>query len=276
MTSPSRSTTYTLDRPGAAPGAAPADVLVDETGTGRPYLLLHGGAGPFSVQSFAERLAGQGDAAVLVPTHPGFNGTPRPGDVTDPRALAVLYVSLLEHLDLTGVIVVGNSLGGWIAAEIAALGSPRVAGVVIVNGVGLDVPDHPVADFFSLTLDQLTDLSYHDPERFRLDPAALTGRQKALLGGNRQAIALYGGQTMTDPTLAGRLAGVRVPTLVLWGRSDRIAGPAYGEAYAAAIPGARYQPLERSGHLPQLETPDTTLAAVRDFAALRAPVEPDR
>jgi pimeloyl-ACP methyl ester carboxylesterase len=227
---------------------------------------LHGGAGPASVLPFAAHLAAQRPARVLVPTHPGFNGTRRPAGIVDVRALATLYVSLLEQLDLHDVTVVGNSIGGWIAAEIAVLNSPRVCGVVIINGVGIHVPAHPVADFFSLTLDQLTELSYHDPDRFRLDPTTVTDRQKALMGGNRQAIAHYGGETMTDPGLAGRLAQVTVPTLVLWGESDRIAGPDYGRAYAAAISTARYQPLQRAGHLPQIETPAATLAAVWDFA----------
>jgi pimeloyl-ACP methyl ester carboxylesterase len=255
-------TTHTLHRT----DAAPVDLTIDEVGTGRPVLLLHGGAGPASVLPFASHLAAQRSARVLVPTHPGFNGTPRPADITDVRALARLYVTLLDQLDLHDVTVVGNSIGGWITAEIALLASPRIASVIIINGVGVDVPDHPVADFFALTLDQLTELSYHDPDRFRLDPATITDRQKALMGANRQAIALYGGQTMTEPTLAGRLAQVTTPTLVLWGQSDRLATPDYGRAYAAAIPGARYQPLDQAGHLPQIETPDATLAAVWDFA----------
>jgi pimeloyl-ACP methyl ester carboxylesterase len=254
--------TYMLTRDGAA---TPVELTIDESGSGRPVLLLHGGAGPFSVLPFVAHLRAQHSARVLVPTHPGFNATPRPDDVASVRALAAVYVALLDSLDLNDVIVVGNSIGGWIAAEIAALGSPRVSNVVIVNGVGIDVPGHPVADFFSLSFDELTERSYYEPDRFRLDPAVLDERQKAVMGGNRQAIAVYGGQGMTDPTLAGRLAHVSVPTVVLWGQSDRIADAFYGRAFAAAIPGARYEPLEQSGHLPQIETPERTAAAIWDF-----------
>lgn len=262
-TTGTQTTTHTVTRTGST---SPVDLTVAEAGTGRPFLLLHGGAGPASFLTFAADLARQRPARAIVPTHPGFNGTPRPDGVADVRALADLYVALLDRLDLTGVTVVGNSIGGWIAAEIALLASPRVGGVVIMNATGIVVPGHPVADFFALSLDELTDLSYHDPSRFRLDPATVSERQKAIMGTNRQAIAVYAGRTMTDPTLAARLAGVTVPTLVLWGQSDRVVDPAYGRAYAAAIPGARYQPLERSGHLPQLETPDLALSAVWDFA----------
>ncbi|UQU61749.1 alpha/beta hydrolase [Couchioplanes caeruleus] len=245
-------------------------VTLHESGSGHPFLLLHGGAGPVSVAGFADRLAAARPARVLVPTHPGFNGTPRPGDLTDVPGLARLYAGLLEERGLTGVTVVGNSIGGWIAAEMAALASPRVSSVVIVNGVGLEVPGHPVADFFSLSMDQLADLSYHEPDKFRMDPASLPEAQKALMAGNREAIARYAGRTMTDPTLAGRLATVGVPVLVLWGQSDRIVDPAYGRAYAAAIPTATYRPLENTGHLPQIETPEQTLNAVWDFAGEHA------
>lgn len=263
--------TYTVTRPGST---TPVDLTVDEAGTGHPFLLLHGGAGPVSFLPFAAELAGQRPARAIVPTHPGFNGTPRPDDIADVRALADLYGALLEQLDLGDVTVVGNSIGGWIAAEIALLASPRISSVVIMNGAGIDVPGHPVADFFALSLDELTDLSYHDPSRFRLDPAIVTERQKAIMGTNRQAIAVYAGRTMTDPTLAARLAGVTVPTLVLWGQSDRVVDPDYGRAYAAAIPGARYQPIQQAGHLPQLETPALALAAIWDFADQHATTRP--
>jgi pimeloyl-ACP methyl ester carboxylesterase len=266
-------TTHTLTRPGST---TPVELTVDDIGTGRPFLLLHGGAGPVSFLPFAAALAEQRPARVLVPTHPGFNGTPRPADVADVRALADLYVALLDRLDLRDVAVVGNSIGGWLAAEIALLASPRITSVVIMNGAGIAVPGHPVADFFSLTIDELTDLSFHDPSRFRVDPAALTEQQKAIMGGNRQAIAVYAGRTMTDPTLAGRLARVTVPTLVLWGQSDRVVDPEYGQAYAAAIPGARYQPLHQAGHLPQIETPAAALTAIWDFADRHTATRPTR
>ncbi|GHF43258.1 pimeloyl-ACP methyl ester carboxylesterase [Amycolatopsis bartoniae] len=239
----------------------------EDFGSGRPFLLLHGGAGPVSVASFGAHLAERRPARVLVPTHPGFNGTPRPDDIADAQALAQLYADLLEEQDLTDVTVVGNSLGGWIAAEMALLNSPRVAGVVIMNGVGITVPGHPIADFFSLTLPEVAELSYHEPDRFRIDPSTFTDAQKAAMAANRETLAVYAGKGMEDPTLAGRLAAVTVPTLVLWGQSDRMVDPDYGRAFAEAIPTATYRPLEGTGHLPQLETPDLALDAVWEFAA---------
>jgi pimeloyl-ACP methyl ester carboxylesterase len=164
---------------------------------------------------------------------------------------------------------VGNSIGGWIAAEMALLHSPRVSAAVLADAAGIEVPGHPVADFFSLTLDQVAQLSYYDPDKFRIDPASLPPAVQAAMPGNRASLAAYAGTTFADPTLAGRLADITVPTLVLWGEADQICDPDYGRAYAAAIPTAQFRLLRRTGHLPQLETPGQLLDAVWDFAALR-------
>src|SRR5437879_1447906 len=130
-------------------GIGPVEVTVTERGQGRPYLLLHGGAGPQSVTGFADLLAGSAPARVLPPVH----------------------------------------------------------------------------------------------------PATLPPERQEVMAGNRAALARYGGASMTDPSLRVRLGGVRVPTLVLWGESDGIAGPEYGRAFAAAIPGARFQLLTATGHV---------------------------
>jgi pimeloyl-ACP methyl ester carboxylesterase len=247
-------------------GVGPVRVTVDDLGEGQPFLLLHGGGGPVTVAGFAELLAASRPARVITPVHPGLGGTPRPEALHTVRDLAALYVALLDQLDLSDVTVAGNSIGGWIAAEIALLGSARLSGAVIINAVGIAVPGHPVADFFSLTLDQVFQLSYHNPEPFRIDPATLPPAAQAIAAGNRAALAVYAGTSMIDPGLAGRLAAAKVPALVLWGDSDQIVDPDYGRAYAAAIPTARFQLLKDTGHLPQLETPDQVLDAIWEFA----------
>lgn len=242
----------------------PVDLTYTAYGTGRPLLLLHGGAGPQSVTGFAERLAADG-FRVLVPIHPGFEGTPRPEPLTTISGLARLYAAFLTELDLTGVTVAGNSIGGWITAELALLGSPRVAGVVLVDAVGLDLPEAPVADFFSLTMDEVADLSYANPDAFRIDPAKLPPERQAAMAGNRGALQTYGGTAMTDPTLLGRLPAAAAPALVVWGAADRIVPPEHGKAYSDALPDAKLVVIEDAGHLPQLETPGKLQDLITEF-----------
>jgi pimeloyl-ACP methyl ester carboxylesterase len=247
-------------------GIGPVEVTITDYGSGQPFLLLHGGAGLASVSGFAEKFAAAHDVRVLVPTHPGFGGTARPESLGSIPGLAALYNTLLDQLDVQDVTVIGNSIGGWITAEIALLKSPRVSGIVLIDAVGIEVPGHPVADFFSLTMDQVVARSFHNPEPFRVDPTTLPLAAQAIAAGNRAAIAAYAGTSMTDPTLAGRLGTLEIPTLVLWGDSDGIVDIDYGRAYAAAIPMARFQLLPATGHSPQLETPDQVDRAVWDSA----------
>ena len=246
-------------------GIGPVPVSLTERGEGSPILLLHGGAGPQSVAGFADLTAQQASVRVITPTHPGFGGTPRPERLTSVGGLAKVYVALLDELGIDHVTVVGNSVGGWITAEMALLGSPRIDRIVLVDAVGVDVPGHPVVDFFTLTLDQVADLSYHNPDAFRIDPSTMSPEQQAGMVGNRAALAVYGGE-MVDPGLAARLSSVTVPALVLWGDSDRIVDPDYGRAFADAIPGAAFTLLPATGHVPQIETPDQLLHAIADFA----------
>jgi len=246
------------------------EVTLTERGPGHTFLLLHGGGGPQTVAGFADLLAGTREARVITPIHPGFAGTSRPDALANVRDLATLYVGLLDELDLFDVTVVGNSIGGWIAAEMALVGSKRVSGAVLVDAGGIEVPGHPAADFFSLTMDQVAQLAYYNPDKFRIDPSALPPAAQAVMAANRAALAVYGGTSMTDPGLLARLAEVAVPVLVVWGEADQMTDQEYGRAYAAAIPGAQFLLLRGTGHLPQIETPDQLLPVVWDFAASNA------
>ncbi|MFB7506364.1 alpha/beta fold hydrolase [Streptomyces broussonetiae] len=261
MTNTARTLTLTLES-----GDVDLAYSVDERGEGRPFLLLHGGGGPQTVAGFAGFLAEQRPAHVITPVHPGFGGTARPGWLSDVPTLAQVYVRLLDELGLSDVTVVGNSIGGWIAAEMALLGSDRISGVVLVNAAGIHVPGHPVADPFTLTPAELSALSFHDVETFRIDPSTFSDEQRAAAIANRAALQVYSGpHAMADPTLRERLAKVTHPVLVAWGESDQVTDTVYGRAFAAAIPGARFELLLRTGHMPQIETPGQLLTAIWDF-----------
>lgn len=242
-------------------------LTIDEYGSGRPALVLHGGGGPATVTGLAGHLAGS--RHVLLPTHPGWNGTARPAWLGDVPALAGLYLDLLEAEGHRDVVVVGSSLGGWVAAEMAARDrAGLVGGLVVIDTVGILVEDHPMVDFFALDPRGVAEHSYHDPERFSIDPASLTDAQRAQRAANMATLrALAGDPYMHDPALAGRLGRITAPTLVVWGEADRIATPDYGRVFAAAIPGAGFELIRRAGHLPQVEQPEATFAVLDRFLA---------
>jgi pimeloyl-ACP methyl ester carboxylesterase len=251
------------------------DLSYAERGTGRPVLLLHGGAGPLSVQGLSQSLAERLAVRVIVPTHPGFGGTPRPEWLIGVPRLAAVYARFLQDLDLTDVTVVGSSIGGWVAAELTLLDQPRISQLVLSDAGGIEVEGHPVADIFTLTPQQISELSFHNPAAFAINPATMTDQARAGMAANRVALAAYGGKPpVNDATLRHRLGSLNVPTLVLWGESDRIMDTVYGRAYAAAIPSAEFHLVPKAGHLPFMEAPEPFLDAVQTFDAKRASARP--
>jgi pimeloyl-ACP methyl ester carboxylesterase/quercetin dioxygenase-like cupin family protein len=270
--------TRTVTRTVSVSGLSDVPVTFTERGSGQPVLLLHGGAGAFSVAGFADLLASSGPARVITPVHPGFDGTPRPEELASIASLAGVYGQLLRDLRLVDVCVIGNSIGGWIAAELAlaesAVPDRRVSSVVLVDAAGLQIDTAPIPDFFSLTIDQVSDLSFFDPDAFRIDPATLTPERAATQAANRSALQAYAGTEMTDPSLPDRLPGIRIPVLAVWGAADRMVPPEHGKAYAEAIPGGQFRLIAKAGHLPQLETPDELLAAVTEFTAEQSQQHP--
>jgi pimeloyl-ACP methyl ester carboxylesterase len=231
-------------------------------GAGRNYLLLHAGSGAGSMMGLAEALSARG--CVVVPTHPGFDGEPRPEWLTRIDELALAYLTLVERLEMKDVVVVGSSIGGWIAAEIALRKSPRVAGAVLLNAVGIDAaePDHPMGDPRKIPPDELLARAFHDPKF-----AQAIMKDEATLADNQRSLLVYAGDPyMHDPRLRARLAYVSTPTLVAWGESDRLIDLDYGKRYAASIPGARFVPIAKAGHLPQIERVEETARIVMEFA----------
>ncbi len=237
------------------------EVTLDDHDRTRPFLVLHGGGGVATVRGFAALLAERTHARVIVPTHPGFGGTPGPAGTASTRDLAATYVEMLERLDLADVTVIGNSFGGWVAAEMALLGSPRLSGAVIVDGVGIEVEGQPMTSVAGLAPVDLAKLSWHDPQKAPRPPAGSGSGPSPDIA----AMVSYAGPTLSDPSLLERLGGLDLPVHVIWGESDGIVSPEYGKAYAAAIPLSVFTLLPRSGHLPQLETPEELLGAITDL-----------
>jgi pimeloyl-ACP methyl ester carboxylesterase len=167
------------------------------------------------------------------------------------------------------VVVVGSSFGGWLGADLALRDTHhRISGVAIINGVGVDIPGHPITNISGFAPQEIAKVSFHDPSKFGAGAPPVTHERVAMLRANAAAFAVFAGDPYCyDPTLLGRLKGIRVPTLLIWGASDHVFTREYGRAYAAAIPNARFETVEAAGHLPWIEQPASTYRALDAFVA---------
>ena len=238
-------------------------------GTGRPLLLLHPAIGIKPTDQVISRLAQS--FTVIAPAHPGFGRSDLPRGMTTVDDLAYFYLDFMDALDLQDLVVAGISFGGWIAAEIAIKSTGRISHLVLADAVGIKLGDREhrdIVDIFTTKQSEVDQLAYHDANIAAVDHGAITDDEAQIMFRNRETTALFAWSPyMFDPKLAGRLHRIRVPTLVLWGESDRITLPDYGRAYAGLIAGAHFELIEEAGHYPHLERPDLFSQKIADFVS---------
>jgi pimeloyl-ACP methyl ester carboxylesterase len=238
-----------------------------QRGQGQPVLLLHGAGGPRAGAPYLDLLAER--VRIIAPSHPGFGNSPLPDWVDTIDDLAYLYLDLLEQLDLHDVVLIGFSMGGWTAAEIAIKCTHRLKKLVLVDPVGCKFQDREtreIPDIWALHPSEVNKLTYFDPEAFAPKPDQMTDEQLLMVARNREAAALYLWEPyMHSPKLRRRLHRINVPTLLVWGAHDGLVTPEYGRAYCAEIPGARMEIIEKAGHTPQNEQPAAFARAVLSF-----------
>ncbi len=236
-------------------------------GRGAPVVLLHGFAPVDPDAPFLADLAQ--DAEVFAPTHPGFGHSKRPDDVETVYDLVHLYLALLERLPHERVTLIGLSFGGWLAAEIAATCPHRLAKLVLVDALGIKVGDREtrdIADIFNASPADVRRRSWHDAARWAPDFDDMADDAIVAHARSREALCVYAWHPyMYNPQLRRWLRRISVPTLVLWGASDGIVTPAYGRAYGAEIPGARFEVIEGAGHHPEIEQAKTFVDKVVAF-----------
>ena len=237
-------------------------------GSGQPLLLLHGGGGPQAAFPFFDRLTERFD--VIAPVHPGFDGTRIPDQFDGIPDLVYLYLDLLDSLNLEDVVLMGFSMGGWTAAEIAVRSTQRLSKLILVDSVGVKPGDREtrdIADVFALPGPEVAKLMFHDPSKAP-NMAEMTDEQLTMIASNRIALAMYTWEPyMHNPKLPQRLHRVGVPTLLIWGESDGLVTVDYAKAFQGMIPGAKLVTVAEAGHSPQVEQPDAFIDHVISFAA---------
>jgi len=236
-------------------------------GDGPPLLYLHSAGGENEWMPFHEMLAKH--FTVYVPAHPGFAASAGLEEMREVTDFAWHYVDLLHELKLGPVPVVGLSLGAWTGVELAILRPALVSKLVLVNAAGLHVPGAPMAELFTDDLDEIRRLCFHDLKSPGVDLAIPTSLDDARilnwLRASEATARVAWNPYLHNPKLPKHLRRVECPTLVLWGRHDKLIPLAHGEFYAQHIPGAKLEIIENCGHMPPFEQPEEFVERVVGF-----------
>ncbi|HUD60493.1 MAG TPA: alpha/beta hydrolase [Acetobacteraceae bacterium] len=242
------------------------DLEVLRKGEGPPILLLHGLRTVDPQAPFLDLLAGH---EIIAPSHPGFGHSPRPADFDSIYDLTHLYLDLLDAIPHEKATLLGFSFGGWLAAEIAATGSHRLDRLILVDPLGVKLGDREsrdILDLFNTSPAEVQRCTWHDPAKWAPDFNTMSDDALIVHARNRDALCLYGWQPfMYNPKLPRWLSRIAVPTLVLWGASDRVVTPEYGRAYCNLISGAEFELIELAGHHPEIEQPEALAARIAAF-----------
>jgi pimeloyl-ACP methyl ester carboxylesterase len=238
-------------------------------GAGRPCLVLHGMEGDEGWLAFHAALAER--ATVYAPSHPGFGLTDCPAWLSSVQHQAVFYNWFLQTAGLHNVDLVGIGVGGWIAAQMAVMCSAGLSHLVLVDAAGVKPEHTDILDVFVTPWKQVIERAFSDPTTSG-EYERIYGAGIAEFGGTREA-----GRTMSmrmcfrpymyDPALPGMLGKIQVPTLIVWGRDDRIVPLECAAQYQRAIPGATVRILDHCGHFAHLEQPRLLAETIDGFIA---------
>jgi pimeloyl-ACP methyl ester carboxylesterase len=239
------------------------------SGKDAPLVYLHGAGAQSDWEPFLDMLAQDFD--VIVPAHPGWPGSEGLDHLDDVVDMALFYLDFFDALGLSSVNLVGASLGGMFAAEIAVVGGAYVEKLVLSEPAGLWLDEHPTLDFFVVSPDELMRALYVDVE-------AATARRPAPNPEDKEAFAkanLDRQMAMAatskfvwpipDKGLKRRIHRIKAPTLIVWGEQDGLIPPVYGKEFQRLIPGSRLEVIPETAHVPMSERPEEYVRVVSEF-----------
>lgn len=244
------------------------DLEIEERGQGRPLLFLHSGEGLHAEKPWLDALAAH--YRIIAPNHPGWGGSALPRWVTGVEDLAYLYLELAAHYDLQNAVIVGNSFGGWVAAEVLVRDASRFSQAVLADPFGCKFgtrTEREIADMHAMDQATYRAHAWANPANAAEDLTAKPESELAQIAQGKEAFALFGWKPyMHNPRLKNWLHRIPLPTLVVWGEQDGVTGRSYAENWVQALPDARLATIPNAGHYPQWEQPDAFAKLVAEFA----------
>jgi len=244
-----------------------AKVIVESKGAGKPLLLLHSEDRYERDADFVDELAKK--YRVIMPSMPGFNGSILPDSIRSIEDMSYLYLDLLDAMKLQDVSVIGFSVGGWLACEIATKNDARLKKLILVDPVGIKNGgpyDRDIEDIYYNKFEVVKKFKFHD---VRKDPRVLiemTDAEALNEARARETTArICWDPYFHNPSLRYRLNRVKLKTLLIWGKNDGIVKPAYGRGYSKKILGSKMITIAKAGHFPHVEQPKEFIQHVRAF-----------
>ncbi len=247
-----------------------AKVNVLEAGSGSPLVFLHGAGGLFPENPFLDALAKK--YHVYAPEFPGFGESSGEELLDDMLDFALHGWDVVYALGLEQAHLIGHSMGGMIAAEMAAIAPNDLRKLVLVGSAGLWIPEHPIPDLFAMMPHELPEYLCDDPVK---GLQLLTGgldfsnlevlAEFYLLNQRRMGVASKILFPIPNRGTAKRLHRVTAETLIVWGANDRLIPPVYAERWKQLIAGSRLVQIKEAGHLVPYEQPEVFVSAVSGF-----------
>jgi pimeloyl-ACP methyl ester carboxylesterase len=247
-----------------------ARVRVFEAGQGHPLVFLHGAGGLFAENLFLDRLAQR--YRVLAPELPGFGESTGEALLEDMLDFTLHGWDVIDALAVRRPHLVGHSMGGMIAAEMACVAPHEVSKLVLVAAAGLWIDEHPIPDIFAMLPFEIADLLFHDRAA---GESLLTGgfdlsNTDALMEfyiANQKRLSMASKIMFPIPNrrLAKRLYRLGMPTLVVWGKQDRLIPPVYADRFKSLIAGAELTLIEGAGHMVPYEQGEAFASTVASF-----------
>ena len=239
-----------------------------EGGSGQPLVFLHGAGGVTAEDPFLNKLAES--FHVYAPLLPGYGDSEECGELRDMLDITLHYWDVVEALGLKDPVLVGHSMGGMIASEMAAIAPHEVTRLGLICPAGLWLDDHPIVDMFSTLPYQMPALLFHDAEagaammssgRSMQDPGFL----QAYLVQNARQLGMAGRILFPIPDrgLSQRMYRIKAKTILVWGDSDQMIPPVYAQEFKRRITGAQLVSIPEAGHMVALEKTKETVAAIQ-------------
>jgi pimeloyl-ACP methyl ester carboxylesterase len=238
-----------------------------EGGSGKPLVFLHGAGGILPADKFLDKLSAK--YHVYAPLLPGYGDSQECASLRDMLDFTLHTMDVIEALGLKDPILAGHSMGGMIAAEMAAVAHNDFSRLALIASAGLWLEDHPIPDLFSTLPFELPPILFHDVEmgtQLLTSGLALSDPEflKTFLVINARQMGMAGKILFPVPDrgLSERLYRIKAKTLLVWGASDKLIPPVYGEAFKQGIKNAALTIIPKAGHLITLEQPDELVSAL--------------